>query len=88
MRFKINSKFMTIDGKRIGIYIHAGPWVAGVDPSTIKITPRRYSFPPEVAVVFKIENNSDCQTDYFERDSIRIVAGHPLYGAVKSAAQG
>jgi|CXWL01.1.fsa_nt_gi predicted metallo-beta-lactamase superfamily hydrolase len=83
---KINPKFMTINGKRIGIYIARGPWVTGVDPTTIKITPRRHSFPPEVAAVFKIENNSDSQTDYFERDSIRITADHPLYDLVKKAA--
>ena len=83
--FKINSKFLTINGKRVGIYISAGPWVAGVDPTTIKITPRKYSFPAEVKAAFVVENNSDGMTDYFERDSIRITSAHPLYAVVKAA---
>lgn len=28
------------------------------------------------------ENNSDSQTDYFEKDSVRIFEGDPLYPAV------
>lgn len=85
-RIKINSKFLTINGKRVGIYINAGPWVPGVDPATIKITPRKYSFPAEMLAAFVIENNSDSQTDYFERDSIRLLPGHPMYAEVKAAA--
>ena len=78
--------YLTINGKRIGVYYATGPWIAGVDPTTIKITPKQYSFPTEARAAFAIENNSDSQTDYFERDSIRITSTHPLYPQIKQAA--
>jgi hypothetical protein len=81
---KISKGFITVDGKRVGVTYRAGPWIAGVDPATIKISPKRYSFPAEVRAAFAIENNSDAQTDYFERDCIRLVPGHPLYDQVKA----
>lgn len=83
---KINSKFITVDGKRVGVTYAAGQWVEGVDPTTIKIRPKKYSFPAEVRSVFAIENNSDSREDYFEKDCIRLVAGHPLYDQVKAVA--
>lgn len=83
---KIGKSFITVNGKRVGVRYSAGPWVAGVDPATIKIRPKQYAFPAEVRAVFAVENNSDSQTDYFEKDTIRIVPGHPLYDAVKAAA--
>ncbi len=85
---KIGSKFITVNKKRAGVYYTVGPWITGVDPSTIKITPKQYSFPAEFRSAFAIENNSDGMTDYFERDSIRITSTHPLYDQVLAAAIG
>ena len=59
--------------------------MVGVDQKKIKITPRRYSFPTEVRLVFHVENNSDAMTDYFERDCIRLTSSHPLYSVVAKA---
>lgn len=87
MTTKIGSKFITINGKRIGVRYSVGPWVGGIDQATIKIRPKQYSFPAEVRAVFEVENNSDAMTDYFERDCIRVLPGHPLYAAVKAAAE-
>lgn len=84
MTIKINSKFISVDGKRAGVTYAAGPWVAGVDPTTIKIRPKKYSFPPEIARAFVVENNSDSREDYFEKDCIRITSTHPLYQQIKS----
>jgi hypothetical protein len=33
------------------------------------------------------ENNSDSQTDYFEKDRARIFYGHPLYAAALARAE-
>lgn len=87
MATKISAKFLTVDGKRVGVSYSAGPWVAGVNPDTIKIRPRAKSyFPASFRAAFAIENNSDMQTDYFEADCICILPGHPLYAAVKAVA--
>lgn len=86
MATTIGSKFITVNGKRVGVYYFVGPWAAGVDPTTIKIRPKRYCFPTEIHSAFSVENNSDAQTDYFEKDCIRITSEHPLYAEVKSAA--
>ena len=83
---KINSKFLTVNGKRVGVTYATGPWVDGVDQTTIKIRPKKYSFPREIAEAFTIENNSDGREDYFEKDCIRITASHPLYTQIKEAA--
>lgn len=84
---KITPKFITVSGKRVGVRYSAGPWVPGVPADLIKIRPRVGSFfPAEFAVAFAIENKSDSREDYFEKDSIRILPGHPLYAAVSAAA--
>jgi hypothetical protein len=53
---------------------------------TITIYARGYvHFSQEVAEAFAVENNSDSQTDYFEKDTIRVAPTHPLYVVVKAA---
>lgn len=83
---KINSKFISVDGKRAGVTYSAGPWVAGVPADLIKIRPRQSAFPLQFRAAFAIENNSDMVTDYFEKDCIRVLPGHPLYDQVKAVA--
>ena len=83
---KANRINLTVNGKRCGITISAGPWVEGVNPDTIKIRPKKYSFTQEIAEAFAVENNSDSLTDYFEKDCIRLLPGHPLYDAAKAVA--
>jgi len=56
-----------------------------VNPDLIKIRPKKLSFPAEVSEALEVENNSDIQTDYFERDCLRLLPGHPLYEAAKAA---
>lgn len=83
---KISSKFITIDGKRVGVNYFKGPWI-GINQATIKIRPRKgRCFPQVVRSAFEIENNSDSQTDYFEADCIRVLPGHPLYEQIKAVA--
>jgi hypothetical protein len=84
----ISKTAITHQGKRVGVRYYVGPWVPGIDPALIKIRPRKHAFPAEFRSVFAIENNSDSQTDYFEKDCIRILPGHPLYEQVKRAAEG
>jgi hypothetical protein len=85
---KISPKFITVNGKRVGVTYSTGPWHPGVSPDLIKIRPRRAScFPAEFRAAFNVENNSDSQTDYFERDCIRVWRDHPMYDQIKQAAQ-
>lgn len=87
MAIKISNKYLTVNGERTRVFYSTGPWVDGVDPTTIKI--RRNNsrvFPVSFREVFTVENNSDSREDYFEADCIRIVSGHPLYDQVKAVA--
>lgn len=45
------------------------------------------SFSQRVRDCFVVENNSDTQIDYFEKDHIRVMPSHPLYAAVLAAAK-
>jgi hypothetical protein len=85
-RIKLSSKFLTVNGKRAGITISAGPWVAGVPAELIKVRCKRGVFPAGFREALEIENNSDSMTDYFESDCIRLMPGHALYDAAKAAA--
>ena len=83
----ISSRFVTVNGLRVGVTFTAGPWVPGIDPATIKIRPKTRSlFPQQFRDVFVIENNSDGHSDYFEADCIRVTPGHAWYAAAKAAA--
>ena len=82
---KANRVALVIGSTRCPITVHAGPWVAGVSPDLIKIRPKKLSFPAEVSAALAVENNSDTSTDYFEKDCVRILPGHPLYEAAKAA---
>ena len=42
-------------------------------------------FSREFREAFKVENDSDGMTDYFESDRIRVLPTHPLYEQVKKA---
>lgn len=83
---KLTAKFLTVNGKRCGVYISAGPWVDGVDPSTIKVRCKKGIFPAEVRDALTVENNSDMMVDYFEADCLRLLPGHPLYDQARAAA--
>lgn len=39
----------------------------------------------EISAAFKVENNSDSMTDYFETSHIRVNPDHPLYAEVRKA---
>jgi hypothetical protein len=53
---------------------------------TITIYGRDYKpFSAEVREAFKVENDSDGMTDYFETDRIRVTPAHPLYSQVQAA---
>lgn len=55
---------------------------------TITIYARDYShFSDKVRACFKVENDTDTMTDYFDNDRIRVIPSHPLYSRVKAAMQ-
>lgn len=86
-RVKISKTFLTVDGKRAGIDIDAGPWVEGVNPALIKIRPRgKNLFPAAFRAALAIENKSDMREDYFEADAIKLLPGHFLYAQAKELA--
>lgn len=54
--------------------------------NTITIYAREYTrFSAEIREAFKVENDTDTMTDYFEHDRIRVEPSHPLYAQVKAA---
>jgi hypothetical protein len=84
---KFTPAHLIVAGKRIRVSYCAGPWVEGVDPSTIKIRPWTGNyFPAEVRKAFAIENNSDMMTDYCEGDCIRLTSAHPHHAAINEVA--
>jgi hypothetical protein len=83
---KENRISLTINGKRCGVKVSNGPWIEGVDPQMIKITPKKHLFPREFKQALSVQNNSDSATDYFEADQIKIFPGHALYKAAKKVA--
>lgn len=86
MTIKLSKTTLTVNGKRAGIRIAAGPWIEGVHPETIKIRAKEGRFPEGFRSAFAVENNSDGMVDYFEVDCIRLLPGHSLYDAAKSFA--
>lgn len=64
-----------------------GP-INGHPAGTITIYARDYTgFSGEVSDAFKIENDSDHYTDYFDKDRIRVQPDHPKYAEVLAAYQ-
>ncbi|MCM8735950.1 hypothetical protein M5E06_17600 [Azospirillum sp. A1-3] len=86
MTAKLSKTTLTVNGKRAGIRIDAGPWIASVPAETIKLRSKSGCFPAEFRSALTVENNSDGREDYFEVDCIRLLPGHPLYAAAKSFA--
>ncbi len=64
-------------------------WYSGGQPGDeITIYARDYThFSPTVRACFRVENNSDLMTDYFEQDRIRVIPEHPLYAKVREALE-
>jgi hypothetical protein len=53
---------------------------------TITIYARDYDgFSSKVRACFSVENDTDTQVDYFDKDCIRVIPAHPLYPAAKAA---
>ena len=86
MAIKISKTTLTVNGKRAGIRIDAGPWVDGVPAELVKVHCKHGVFPADFRSALAIENNSDMREDYFEADSIRLMPGHPLYAEAKALA--
>ena len=83
---KINSKFITVNGKRAGIFVSKGPWNEfAKHPEQIKLRCRKGVFPAEIRNAIKITNNSDMMTDYFESDCIVLFPTDALYEMAKAA---
>lgn len=60
----------------------------GYPEGTISIYARDYSgFSEKVSDCFRIENDTDTQTDYFDKDTIRVIPAHPLYSAIRAAME-
>jgi hypothetical protein len=86
MTAKLSKNLLTINGKRAGVRIDAGPWAASVPAELIKIRSKAGCFPAAFRNALQVENNSDSREDYFEADSIRLMPGHPLYETAKALA--
>lgn len=64
-------------------------WYSGGQPGeAITIYATKYrDFSAAVRACFKVENNSDLMTDYFEQDRILVIPEHPLYAKVMEALE-
>ena len=83
---KLSKNILTVNGKRVGVYVSGGPWVDGVPAELIKLRAKKGVFPAEIRAGLAVENNSDMREDYFEADCIRLMPGHPLYESAKALA--
>lgn len=55
---------------------------------TLTIYARDYArFSARVRACFSVTNDTDSQTDYFCKDTIRVMPSHPLYSKVREAMQ-
>lgn len=84
MAVKLTRNMIYVNGRRAGIDICAGPWVSGVPADLIKIRFKKWRVPVEIKEAVNITNNSDSRTDYFEKDTIRLMPGDPLYAEARS----
>ena len=73
------------DGKLQKCWYSDGKLI-GFPEGTLTIYAKEYCrFTAEVRDSFKVENDSDTMTDYFESDRIRVTPDHPLYRQVSFA---
>jgi hypothetical protein len=77
---------LTVNGTRCAVLIDKGPWIAGVNPDTIKVRAKNGRFPDAVRAALTVENQSDTLTDFFVGDDIRLLPGHQLYDMAKAIA--
>jgi hypothetical protein len=77
---------LTVNGTRCGVRLMGGPWIEGVNPALVKISPKKGQFPAGMRAALVIENNSDGREDYFESDTVRILPGHPLHVSAQALA--
>ncbi len=77
----------TDTGKKVRCWYHRGSYTFAPDAVTIYAK----SYADSLADVFpgeRVENNTELQTDYFEKDRVRILPGDPLWeDACAMAAQ-
>lgn len=72
-------------GKLQTVYYSLGN-LTNYPADTITIYNREYSrFSNGIHAAFTVENDSEMQTDYFEKDRIRVLSSHPLYPRVLAA---
>jgi hypothetical protein len=78
-KIKLTATNLTVNGKRAGVRIDNGPWIAGVPAGLIKIRSKKGYFPAEFRSALAVENKSDSREDYFEGDTIRLLPGDAIY---------
>jgi hypothetical protein len=80
---KFLKKGIKIDGKYFPVWYSTGKLINHPE-GTITIYARSYDRFP--AFGMEVENGTDIQTDYFEKDKVRVEPSHPLYPVVAKAA--
>lgn len=74
-------------GKLQGAHYSTGTLI-NYPANTITIYAKNYRrFSAEVHEFFEVQNDTDCMTDYFECDRIRVTPEHPLYVAILAATK-
>ncbi len=85
-KIKFQKYAILVDGKKIPVRYAKGSYTkeSGIPEGTITIYAKEYSLhlPSEL----NPENNTEIQTDYFEKDRARIEPDNPYYEEVKKLA--
>ena len=85
MRFMYNGIKDDSTGKLYKGYYSIGPWNT-LPEGTITFYAKGYdNLSKLLHPLFSVENETDIQTDYFEKDKIRVQPDNPMYNMVLQA---
>jgi len=73
-----------VAGKLHRVFYSDAKLIGNYPAGTITIYAKDYKSLPKIEGI-NVQNDSDCQTDYFETDRARILPGNPHYAAITAA---
>ena len=85
MKIKLLKKGIRVDGKYYPVFYSS---FKNSINGNATIYSRSYErFPAEIADLFKLENESDSMTDYFEKDRLRVKPDNSYFNLVNQLAE-
>jgi hypothetical protein len=81
--------YVTNGAQKARVHYSAFAMVSTGQPC-VTLYAKKYKDEEALTAIFanRVEDNTDLQTDYFEKARVRIVQGDPLYAAALARAQG